>query len=429
MRKILISCLFVFGFALFLNAQDHSHDHHNHDHHNHDHHDHNHDHAHKDDHSSHGGCGHHEVDPATWDPAPTAFHHISDANVFSIGPFSIPLPCILYAPDHGLSMFMSSKFDFDWNAHEGTGHKAIDRYVLDLGVVRRIKDNSFPMGEIKIDGITHKKENDVTVGYVCYGGNKYQIEDQSTIDGGVFGGGMTSFYDFSISKNVISMFLMVLFLFWLFRSVANTYKKRRGMAPTGKQSLVEAIFVFIQDEVAKPFLGHKWEKFTPFLMALFFFILALNLFGQIPFLGGSNATGNLALTLVLAVITFFVVNLNGNKHYWQHIFNFPDVPAPVKAILTPIEILGVFIKPLTLMLRLFANITAGHIVIIIFISLIFMFSEFGRNMGIGVGAAAGSVFLTLFMMAIELLVAFIQAFVFTILTASYIGAATEEAHH
>ena len=163
-------------------------------------------------------------------------------------------------------------------------------------------------------------------------------------------------------------------------------------------------------------------------MCLFFFILGLNLFGQIPFLGNPNVTGNLAVTMVLAIFAFIVTNVNGNKNYWQHVFWMPNVPSWVLTIMTPVEILGVFIKPLTLMLRLFANITAGHMVIIIFISLIFIFSQNGQMAMGGYGAAIPSMLLTLFMMAIELLVAFIQAFVFTILTASYIGAAIEEHH-
>jgi len=186
------------------------------------------------------------------------------------------------------------------------------------------------------------------------------------------------------------------------------------------------MFVFIQDEVAIPFLGSKYMKFLPFLMAIFFFILALNLFGQIPFFGGSNVTGNLGVTMVLGILAFLVTNLNGNKHYWEHIFWMPGAPAWVKTILTPVEVIGIFIKPLTLMLRLFANMTAGHMVVIIFVSLIFIFGELGQNMIGGFGTAIASTLLTLFMMSIELLVAFIQAFAFTILTASYIGAAVEE---
>ena len=192
---------------------------------------------------------------------------------------------------------------------------------------------------------------------------------------------------------------------------------------------MEPIFLFIQDEVAKPFLGPKWEKFLPLLLSLFFFILGLNLFGQIPIFGGSNVTGNLAVTMVLALITFVVVTLNGNKHYWSHILWMPGVPAVIKIlILTPVEILSIFIKSFTLMLRLFANITAGHIVILSFIGLIFMFGKMGESTGGYLTGTVVSIPLTIFLMAIELLVAFIQAYVFTLLTASYIGAATQEDH-
>jgi F-type H+-transporting ATPase subunit a len=202
------------------------------------------------------------------------------------------------------------------------------------------------------------------------------------------------------------------------------------MAPAGLQSFMEPIFLFVQDEVAKPFLGPKWEKFFPLLLSLFFFILGLNLFGQIPIFGGSNVTGNLAVTAVLALITFVVVTINGNKNYWTHVLWMPGVPPIIKIlILTPVEILGLFIKPFTLMLRLFANITAGHIVVMSFVGLIFIFGKLGTSMAGVVGGAVVSIPLTMFIMSIELLVAFIQAYVFILLTASYIGAATEEAHH
>jgi F-type H+-transporting ATPase subunit a len=376
------------------------------------------------------GCGPQEAHE--FNPGGTAFHHIADQNIYSIGPWSLPLRCILYAPEHGWSCFSSSKFHAD--AH-GNGHEAIDKYVLVDGMVHRINDPSFPDGEVEVGHHPYwqkvKQENgkEKDVPFICYQSKLYPAEARSTADGGLFGGGITSFYDFSLTKNVVSMLLILALLSWAFLSVAKAYKNRDGQAPKGLQGFIEPIFIFIQDEVAKPFLGHKWEKYLPFLMALFFFILGLNLFGQIPFLGGSNVTGNLGVTMVLALITFLVVNLSGNKHYWEHIFWMPGVPAWVKTILTPVEILGVFIKPMTLMLRLFANITAGHMVMVIFVGLIFVFSKSGENVGAGYGTAVGSTILTLFMMSIELLVAFIQAFVFTILTASYIGAATEEAHH
>lgn len=376
---------------------------------------------------------HGDVEETAFDATATAFHHISDANVYSIGPLQIPLPCILYAPGQGLEVFSSSKFSFDKIGH-GDGRKAYNRYVLDAGAVKRVQDASFPMGEVELEGFLHQEEEvdgkKKFVAYACYGGKHYKLDAQSTADGGLFGGGMTSFYDFSITKNVVSMMLIFGLMVWMFLSIAKAYKRRDNMAPAGLQGFIEPVILFIQDEVAKPFLGPKWEKFLPFLLSLFFFILGLNLFGQIPILGGSNVTGNLAVTLVLALITFVVVNINGNKHYWGHVFWMPGVPAAIKVvILTPVEVLGLFIRPFTLMLRLFANITAGHIVILSFVGLIFFFGKMGTSMG---GVVAGTVVaipLTIFMMAIELMVAFIQAFVFTLLTASYIGAATEEHHH
>ncbi|MEY3050673.1 MAG: hypothetical protein RLY31_458 [Bacteroidota bacterium] len=312
---------------------------------------------------------------------------------------------------------------------------AIDGYVLVEGMVRRIADPGFPAGAVEVGHHPHflKLENaagkTVEVPHICYGDRLWPTEARSTADGGLFGGGITSFYDFSLTKNVVSMLVILVVFGWMFLRVANAYRNRDGQAPRGMQSFIEPIFLFIQDEVAKPFIGHKWETYLPFLMSLFFFILGLNLFGQVPFLGGSNVTGNLGVTMVLAVITFLVVNLNGNRHYWEHVLWMPGVPAWVKTVLTPVEILGVFIKPLTLMLRLFANITAGHMVIVIFVGLIFLFGKSGESAGASYGTAVGSTVLTIFMMSIELLVAFIQAFVFTILTASYIGAATEESHH
>jgi len=279
------------------------------------------------------------------------------------------------------------------------------------------------------DEEVEKNGKKITNVYLCYDDQRYLCDSKSTLDFGLFGGGITSFHDLSITKNVVTMLLIFGLMAWMFFAIARTYKTRDGMAPSGIQNFIEPIFEFIQDEVCKPFLGHRWEQFQPFIMSLFFFILGLNLFGQIPFLGGSNVTGNLSVTFVLALLAFIVTNINGNKHYWGHIFNMPGVPMGIKLfVVTPVEIMGLFIKPLTLMLRLFGNITAGHMVIVIFVGMIFIFGESGAKPMAAWGTSIGSVLLTIFMMAIELLVAFIQAFVFAILTASYIGAATEEHH-
>jgi len=366
---------------------------------------------------------------SVFNTAKVAFHHIGDANAFHIwGDLYFPLPVMLYAPGEGWTTMMSTRFDYAHN--HGNGRKAINRYVMVEGVVYRVADVQFPSEEVAIDCVTEVEHDGESHPAIVYKGQCYPLESKTTWDGGMMGGGTTSFMDFSITKNVFTMLLVFALLWWMFSAVRKAYQKHPNQAPKGLQNLVETIIVFIQEEVAKPFIGKHYFRFMPFLTALFFFILALNLIGQIPFFPGSgNLTGNISVTAALALITFFRVNLVGNRHYWQHIFWMPGVPAAIKFILTPVEILGLFIKPFTLMLRLFANITAGHIVLISFVGLIFVFGKMGENL---LGASIGVVtafLLNSFMMAIELLVALIQAFVFTLLTASYLGDATQEAHH
>ncbi len=408
---------------------NHDHDHSGHDHSHHDGHDHS-DHASHDSHASPCDAdAHHDHE---YDPTGTAIHHISDGNVFTIlDAFHIPLPCILKHNTEGWSVFSSSKFGA---GHHGDGHYSYNKYVLHHGNVHRIVESDFPTGKVEVGAFGHstkmvdgKKKDVVTM---CYNGKVYTAEPRSTLDAGLLGGGMTSFMDFSITKHVASMILVALLLFFIFRSVAKSYQKREGMAPTGLQSLMETFVVYIRDEVAIPFIGeHKYEKFLPFLLSIFFFILALNLWGQVPFLGSVNVTGTISVTMILAIIVALVVNFNGNAHYWSHIFWMPGVPVFLKPVLALVEIMGLVIKPLTLMLRLAGNITAGHIAILSFIGLIFIFGESGKFVAGGVIGAVLSTLLTLFMMAIEIVVAFIQAYVFTLLTASYLGVATEEHHH
>ncbi len=366
-----------------------------------------------------------------FDPKNVAFHHISNQNIYSIGDWAFPLPCFLYAPGSGWTVFMSSKFGI---GHHGTGHYSWDRYVLKEGSVFRVTDAEFPMGKQTLDDIKYETEvidgKEREVAYAHFQGEKFKLDPRTTFDGGLIGGGVTSFYDFSISKNVVFMFIVVILLLWMFISIAKAYKRREGQAPKGIQSLFEVIILFIRDEVAKPFIGAHYRRYFPYLLTIFFFILALNLLGQIPFFGASNVTGNLTITLMLAVISALVVNLTANRNYWMHVLWMPGVPWWLKAlILTPVEVLGLVIKPFTLMLRLFANITAGHIVIVIFVGLIFIFGDSGESVPGSIMGIAISIPMSLFMSALELLVAFIQAFVFTLLTASYIGAAVEEHHH
>jgi len=219
---------------------------------------------------------------------------------------------------------------------------------------------------------------------------------------------------------------MIILLLILF-AVKRAYTKRERQAPKGLQSLLEPLILFMRDEVIKPSVGKHYERFVPLLLTIFFFIFANNLLGLIPLIpGGANVTGNIAITLVLAVIVFIVTQFIAKKDYWRHIF-LPDVPKALYPILIPIEILGVFTKPIVLCLRLFANITAGHIIILGFFSLIFIFGQMAPAGGFG--ASVFSMAFALFMSLLELLVAFLQAYVFTLLSALYFGMALEEHHH
>jgi F-type H+-transporting ATPase subunit a len=237
--------------------------------------------------------------------------------------------------------------------------------------------------------------------------------------------------DISITKNILAIFISMILMMWIFISVANTYKKRKGQAPKGMQSFIEPIIVFIRDDIAKASIGEKkYEKYLPFLLTIFFFILINNLMGIIPIIpGGANITGNIGVTGVLALFTFIITTYSGNKNYWLHIFNAPGVPWWLKLpvpLMPVVELMGVFTKPFVLMVRLFANISAGHIIILGFISLIFIFGKIAEGLGYGVSIV--SVGFSIFMDFLELLVAFIQAYVFTLLSALYFGMATEEHH-
>ena len=188
------------------------------------------------------------------------------------------------------------------------------------------------------------------------------------------------------------------------------------------------MILFVRDDIARPAIGEKYyQRFLPFLLTVFFFIWLNNLLGLIPiFPGGANLTGNIAVPMIMALMVLVITTLSGKKTYWQHIFAMPGVPKPVLLILTPVEIMGLFLKPFVLMIRLFANITAGHIIILSFFSLIFIFGEI--NPIAGYGASVLSVGFVIFMTMLELLVAFLQAYVFTLLSAIYFGTAVEEEH-
>jgi len=238
--------------------------------------------------------------------------------------------------------------------------------------------------------------------------------------------------DISITKNVLAILMSSLLLIIMFTSVARAYTRRKGQAPKGLQSLLEPIIIFIRDDIAKSSIGEKkYERYMPFLLTIFFFIFLNNLMGIIPFFpGGANVTGNIAVTGVMAIFTFLITSFSGNRAYWQHIVNAPGVPWWLKfpiPLMPIVEIVGLFTKPFVLMVRLFANITAGHTIILGFISLIFIFGNINTFLGLGIGIGFSIPF-AVFMSLLELLVAFIQAYVFTLLSALYFGMAIEEHH-
>jgi len=298
-------------------------------------------------------------------------YHFADVSGHAI---SIPLPIILYSKERGFDAFMSSKFEH--------GQKAYNGYFMDHNHINAVK----------ADG---------------------------TVDESV------KLIDLSLTRNAVQMFIASILLILVMLNVAKRYSVNGPTkAPTGFQNAIEPVITFIRDEVGKPNLGKKYHKYMPYLLTIFFFILINNLVGLIP--GSANVTGNISFTLVLSFISMLVILFSTNGHFWGHIFWPPGVPFFVKIILIPVEFAGIFIKPIALMIRLFANMVAGHIVIICFISLIFIFGA--MNTVAGLGFSPVSLAFTVFIYFIELLVVFIQAFIFTNLTAVFIGQAFETGH-
>ncbi len=230
-------------------------------------------------------------------------------------------------------------------------------------------------------------------------------------------------WDFSITKNVAGLLLATLLLFLGFLSLAKTYKNGANTVPKGVGRFLEPLVIYVRDEMAKPNIGHRYKEFMPYLLSVFFLIFLLNLMGLTPL--GFNVTGNITVTLCLALFTFVITTFKGNKDYWKHIFWMPGVPVPFKFILAPIEVLGMLTKPFSLMLRLFANMTAGHSVVMGLIAIVYLF----QHQLTVPGSIGVSMVLTLVLMLLELLVAFLQAFIFTMLSSLFIGMAVEEHTH
>ena len=316
------------------------------------------------------------------------YHHVQDSHDFSLFStkdeetgkkkyYGFPLPVILI--DEGIKVFMSSKLDHGKKVVESSGKF----YKLDHGKIYETNSE----------------------GYISYS------------DDGKITNAMP--LDLSITKSVFSIFLVSLLMFFLFTSLAKSYKENNLIAK-GAGRFFEPIVILIRDEIALPSIGEeKHKRYMAFLLTVFFFIWFLNLLGLSPL--GVNVTGNIAVTFGLALITFLITNLTANKTYWKHIFWMPGVPVWLKPLLAPIELLGVFIKPFSLMIRLYANILAGHIVLYSLIGLIFIF----KNL---VGSSL-SLVLVFFISMIEILVALLQAYIFTLLSALYFGFAVQEEDH
>jgi F-type H+-transporting ATPase subunit a len=351
-----------------------------------------------------GGEGHEKK--GKFDANEVIFGHVMDAHQFHFFSYkgsdgeqhhaTLPLPVILYEPGRGFSFFSSAKFHHGEEPYNG--YRIITAHYKE-----QLKEEGMSKDEIRL----LSDEQIVAVD------NEGRILPNIKV------------YDFSLTRNVVQMFIALAILVWLMTSIAKRYRTGQGIttAPKGWQNAIEPVITFVRDEVAKPNIGHKYRTYMPLLLTIFFFILINNIFGLIP--GSANVTGNIAFTATLGVISFLVIAFSGNKHYWGHIFN-PPVPFGIKFIMVPVEILSIFTKPFALIIRLFANMLAGHIIIICLISLIFIFGN--MSTGIGIGFSPISIAFAVFIYVIEILVAFIQAFIFTNLTAVFIGQATEDHH-
>ena len=337
------------------------------------------------------------------DPAKTIIEHVSDGHEFHFAEInghgiSIPLPVILYSPEKGFTSFMSSAFHHGAEAHEG--------YVW---VTDHWREHNKELGELK--GADGK--------YVYANEKIYALGADGKPDVNA------KVYDFSITRNAAQCIISVILLILIMTNIAKKYKKGVGhtSAPKGFQNAVEPVITFVRDDVAKANLGHSYEKYMPLLLTIFFFILINNLIGLIP--GSANVTGNIAFTAILGIISFIVILFSSNKHFWGHIFN-PPVPLGVKPILIPVEIMGIFTKPFALIIRLFANMISGHVIILAFICLIFIFGA--MNTALAYGTSPFFIAMAVFIYVIEVLVAFLQAYIFCNLTAVFIGQAFEGGH-
>lgn len=328
-----------------------------------------------------------QQEEGAFDPVELIDSHVWDSHEFHITdwngkPVTLHLPIILWT-DNGLTVFSSSKFEHDNDGQvvvEANGTKLV-RYKEHIVYADKFNKESF------------ESESVLSKPF------KYDIRP----------------LDFSITKTVFSMLLSLVIILLIFIPAARAYN-RNDKAPRGLAGFVEPLILFVRDDIAEPQLGSQATRFMPYLLTVFFFIWINNIMGIIPFFPfGGNVTGNIVFTFSMAIIVYLLTLLNGNKYYWKSIFATPGVPFWLLPIMIPIEIIGTLTKPFALMVRLFANMTAGHIIILSLTSLIFIFGS--------VGVAPVSVGFVLFMTVLKLLVAALQAYIFTLLAALFIGQA------
>ena len=310
-------------------------------------------------------------------------HHLLDSHDFNFSAdektgkhYGFPLPIIIW--DNGLQFFSSSKFHGGKEVAEHNGN----HYVLHHEKIYKTA----------ADGKLIEEH-----------GHPTNIRP----------------LDLSITKSVLGIFGIALLMFFMFSGLAKSYGKNNGIS-TGIVRIFEPLILYIRDEMAIPNIGEKnYKKYMSYLLTIFFFIFFLNLLGLTPL--GFNITGNIAITASLALLTYLITTLTANKHYWSHMLWMPGVPLPLKPFLALIELLGTVIKPFSLMIRLYANMLAGHVVLMSIIGLMFIFRSW-------IGSSLSFV-LAFFLSILEILVAFLQAYIFTMLTSLYFGAGNEEHHH
>lgn len=359
------------------------------------------------------------------------FEHLGDGYGWEV-PFAhqyrIPLPVIVRAQDGSWHCFSSAKLtELVVTMDENTGKEEHHLMPVPVEIQKGDKHYTFYLSQSE----AHKNKvvqllpaQDATQA-IAETDKKADIPELITLGDKKY----TEYkpWDFSITKNVLALFISALVVTAMVMAVVRWYRKNGMKAPRSGKGFLELIVEFVYDGVIRETLGKRAPKFAPFLLTAFFFILTMNLLGLIViFPGGANLTGNIAVTLVLALLTFFVTNLNGNKHYWKDIF-WPDVPIWLKfplPIMQCIEIFGIFTKPAALCVRLFANMMGGHMIVITLIVLIFIFGAFG--MAAAGGVTIVSLIFTIFMLLLDVLVSFIQAYVFTMLSTIFISLSTEE---